>query len=168
MTEYPMIYYRTSSTPNTNPTYSTAPLMLANAAPQCIVFKRPNSSLDQISTNYINNINYYSSITNDGSRLRNLQDNGIESATLTLTGIFTQTGVSDLNKLAYVFAEQSQTDTVHVKGNVGFYSPNATYFSIDPTGGAGAFGYSIKELNVSRVTKVPNLYVFSLTLGLGL
>lgn len=167
--QYPMLYYRTPSTPNTNPTYATPANMLANAPSQCIVFKRPKSSLDSISTNYKNNINYYGGISNDGSRIINIQDNGIDNYTLTLNGIFTvDQGSTDLSKLAFVFAEQLQTDNVHTKGNVGFYSPNASFFSVDPSGGNGAVGYSIKELNVNRATKIPNLYSFSLILGLGL
>lgn len=167
--QYPMLYYRTTSTPNTNPSYSTPALMLANASSQCIVFKRPKSSLDSIGTNYKNNINYYGAISNDGSRIINIQDNGIDNYTLTLNGIFTvDQGSTDLSKLAFVFAEQLQTDNIHTKGNVGFYSPNAPFFNVDPSGGVGALGYSIKELNVNRSTKIPNLYVFSLVLGLGL
>lgn len=169
MTSYPMIYYRTSSTPNTNPTYATPALMLANASSQCIVFSRPKSSLDSISTNYKNNINYFNGISNDGSRISNIQDNGFGGQTLTLNGVFTvDNGTSDLNKLAFIFAEGLQTDTIHTKGHIGFYSPNAPYFSVDPAGGTFAAGYSIKELNVNRATKVPNLYVFSIILGLAI
>lgn len=167
--KYPMIYYRTPSTPNTNPSYSTPDLMLTNAPSQCIVFNRPNSSLDNVSTNYKNNINYYAGISNDGSRIINIQDNGISNYTLTLNGVFTvDHGGTDLNKLAFIFAEQLQTDSVHTKGNIGFYSPNSPFFSVDPTGGGSAIGYSIKELNISKSTKVVNLYVFSIVLGLGL
>lgn len=149
-----MIYYRTSSTITTS--LSSLP------SSQKLIFTTPTNILESISESYTNNIIDIPVPISDGTRKINKQDNGLSSYGFSISGVFDKpsTDLTTLNLLRTT----KQVTTDHPYGCIGFYSPNAPQFSIDPI---TTRGLTIKNTNVGYAGQKKTRYGFTISLSFG-
>lgn len=159
-----ILYHRTATTPASDPLYNTVAKLLAAKPAQCLEFIFPNDMLEGSRKRYENNIKHIPSSTPDGTRKASTQENGLKSSTLILRGNFKNPDAdTDLKKLE-IFAISSQIDTLHVFGHIGFFSPNATRLTLDPT---PTIGYTIDYIETGRIGQRGSIYDFEVGLSIG-
>lgn len=171
------LFFRTVSTPKSNALYDTSAKMLARSNSdthtdlvytlqvnkQVLAFDISDYILESIGESYSNNIIDLPVPTSDGTRKINKQENGLRSKSLTIKGIFRNASGSDIEKLERM-RQIPQVDGTHKFGVIGFYSPNATRFSLDPDGDAG---YTITDTAIGFVSGSQKKYDFQVTLSFG-
>ena len=98
-----------------------------------------------------------------GTRKINKQENGLKSITIDINGRFRKpaSGLDADVGILRTMATRSNLDTSHPFGNVGFYSPNAPEFSIDPNATSTNAG-SPQSGTVTPATKGLTLDSFSI------
>ena len=171
------LFFRTLSTPKSNNNYSDSAEILARANSdthtdlgytlqvnkQVLAFDISDYILESIAEQYENNIIDIPVPTSDGTRKINKQENGLRSRTLTIKGIFRNKTDSDIEKLERM-RQIPQVDTTHKYGVIGFYSPNALRFSLDPDGNVG---YTIVNTTIGYMGAAKKRYDFMITLSFG-
>jgi hypothetical protein len=130
---------------------------------QVLAFGISDYILESISESYDNNVIDIPVPTSDGTRKINKQENGIRSRTLTIRGIFKNDTNSDI-KILERMRQRQQVDTTHKFGIIGFYSPNADRFSLDPDGNAG---YTISSTSIGFAGQSKKRYDFTVVLSFG-
>ena len=98
---------------------------------QKLDFTFPDNVLEGLSEQYSNNIINIPVPNSEGVRRINKQENGLRSLSITINGVLKNTQ-SDIQKLKTI-RQTPQLDLQHPYGRIGFYSPNATEFSLDPS-----------------------------------
>lgn len=172
-----LLYHRTISTLSDTVGATTPELLLANHASQVLEFDFPENILEGVKFAYENNMSDIPAPNSDGVKKINKQENGLRSIKLTINGVFKNAIPSTLNadiaKLKNM-AKLSQTDLKHVFGIIGFYSPNAAEFSLDPDATTGALpagkatiGYTLESFNLGYVGQQRTRYDFQVTLSFG-
>ena len=171
------LFFRTVSTPKSNNNYENSTELLGRANSdthtdlgytlqvnkQVLAFDISDYILESIGESYSNNIIDLPVPTSDGTRKINKQENGLRSKSLTIKGIFRNASGSDIEKLERM-RQIPQVDATHKFGVIGFYSPNATRFSLDPDGDAG---YTITDTMIGFVSGAQKKYDFQVTLSFG-
>lgn len=130
---------------------------------QVLAFDISDYILESIGESYDNNVIDIPVPTSDGTRKINKQENGLRGRTLTIKGIFKNDTNSDIKKLERM-RQRQQVDTTHKFGIIGFYSPNAERFSLDPDGNAG---YTISSTTIGFQGSSKKRYDFQVTLSFG-
>jgi hypothetical protein len=116
----------------------------------------------------------------DGTRKINKQENGLREIKMILKGRFKKplsdagdpTNDAEIAKLI-LFAKTLQVNTVYPYGIIGFYSPNAPEFSLDPdattspSNTPATKGYTIESWDLGFMTPRVMSYDFSVTLSFG-
>ena len=145
-----------------------------------LVFTFSDNLLEGMDFNYQNNVLDIPVPISTGLRKINKQDNGLKSITLTINGEFkipydgtipNQIPVldDDIARLKS-FASMVQVDVKHPFGKIGFFSPNAPEFSLDPDAATSAnanFGYTLQNLRIGYMGQKTTRYGFSATLTYG-
>jgi|TARA_R110000824_G_scaffold355635_1_gene542843 hypothetical protein len=182
-----IIYYRTLSTLSNTTNATTPSALLSNFPLQCLEFTFSDNLLESIQTTYTNNIVDYPVPNSSGVRKINKQDNGISSFNLIVSGRFKKpinaSGIPQINTdIAKIvtMSKISQIDTSHPFGVIGFYSPNAPEFTLDPNAtstNAGSpqsgtvtpatKGYTISSWELGYMTPKITSYDFRITLSYG-
>ena len=152
-----MIYYRTS---NTTVSLVSNPINLPTA--QKLSFVTPTNILEVVNETYVNNIIDIPVPISDGTRKINKQDNGLNSYSFSISGIFDKP-VTDLVTLN-LLRTTKQITTDHPYGCIGFYSPNAPQFNIDPI---ATRGLTIKNTAIGYTGQKKTRYGFSISLSFG-
>ena len=158
-----ILYYRTSSSKQ-GTTANPADL----PTNQKLTFTVPSNVLEVIDEVYTNNIIDIPVPISDGTRKINKQDNGLSSYTFTISGVL-ENATTDLAILNTLRTTQQVTPE-HPFGCIGFYSPNAPQFSIDPNanGATNATkGLTIQSTRVGFAGQKKKRYGFSVTLSFG-
>lgn len=158
-----ILYYRTaSSKQGTTANPSDLPTN------QKLTFTVPAHVLEVVDEVYTNNIIDIPVPISDGTRKINKQDNGLSSYTFTISGVL-ENATTDLATLNTLRTAQQVTPE-HPFGCIGFYSPNAPQFSIDPNanGATNATkGLTIQSTRVGFAGQKKKRYGFSVTLSFG-
>jgi len=173
------LFFRTIGTPKSDTDYDTSTKLLnspvamngtanglgysLSVTKQVLAFDISDYILESIGESYSNNIIDIPVPTSDGTRKINKQENGLRSKTLTIKGMFRNSSSSDIEKLERM-RQIPQVDVTHKFGVIGFYSPNATRFSLDPDGSAG---YTITDTSIGFVSGSQKKYDFQVTLSFG-
>ena len=139
---------------------------------QKLDFTFPDNVLEGVSESYSNNIINIPVPNSEGVRRINKQENGLKSITLKINGVLKNTQ-TDIQKLKTI-RQTPQLDLQHPYGRVGFYSPNATEFSLDPsatisgsTNVPATQGYTISDVDIGYIGQKKTRYSFQLTLNFG-
>lgn len=163
MTNIATLYFRTFATRSA---LYTVPQLISSFPSQVLQFVTPSEILEGISLDDANNIISQPSPTNDGTRFIRHVDNGEKSFKFRIYGSFLNVSPSvntDIQKLQ-TFKNQLNSDTYHVFGNLGFYSPNAERFSYDCN---NLFGFMIEDYHIERFSRNGIVYDFFVDLSLG-
>lgn len=153
-------------------TNATDPVELqANFPLQVLDFTFSDNVLEGIDFTYSNNITDITAPLSDGTRRMNKQENGLGGITLSINGVFSnpKTLNTDIAKLKLI-ASRVQLDGKHIYGKIGFYSPNAPEFSLDPNataGGNATIGYTVSGFKIGYIGQQVTRYGFSITLSFG-
>lgn len=182
-----ILYYRTPTTLSNTTNATTPSALLANFNSQCLEFTFSDNLLESIQSTYTNNVVDYPVPNSSGTRKINKQDNGVKSLSLIIKGRFKKplnaSGVpiidTEINKLIAI-SKILQVGVDHPFGVVGFYSPNAPQFSLDPnatsdnTGSPqsgtvtpATKGYTISSWDLGYASPNITAYDFSVTLSYG-
>ncbi len=170
-----LLYYRTPSTLSDTVGATTPELLLTNFPNQVLEFIFPENLLEGISFVYENNVISIPAPNSDGVKKISKQENGVRNISLVINGVFKNNKVinTDIGKLKNM-AQLSQVDGKHVNGIIGFFSPNAPEFSLDPNATAGALpigkatlGYTLESFRIGYVGQKTNRYDFSVNLSFG-
>lgn len=134
-------------------------------------FTFPDNILEGIGFDYVNNVVDQPVPIGDGTRKINKTDNGIRSIDLVINGVFKnpKSLSSDIAKLTLI-SSSVQTDAKHIFGRVGFYSPNAPDFSLDPnatTSAPATRGYTVSGFHLGYVGQKTTRYDFQIKLSYG-
>jgi hypothetical protein len=139
---------------------------------QILTFTFPDNVLEGISESYTNNIISIPVPNSEGVRRINKQENGLKSITLKINGVLKNTQ-TDIQKLKTI-RQTPQLDLQHPYGRIGFYSPNATEFSLDPSATVSGStdvpatqGYTINNVDIGYIGQKKTRYSFQLTLNFG-
>jgi hypothetical protein len=172
-----ILYYRTTSTfkgASSSATYWNPDDLPSN---QKLVFSFSDNMLEGIDFQYQNNVLDISAPNADGTRRINKQDNGLKMCSLTINGVFKIPISSNLPALdtdiyaLKTMASMSQVDTYHPFGKIGFYSPNAPEFSLDPNAQSSSTvatrGFTLSSLRIGYIGQKTTRYGFSVTLNFG-
>tara|TARA_R110002051_G_scaffold218643_2_gene282461 strand:+ start:2493 stop:3023 length:531 start_codon:yes stop_codon:yes gene_type:complete len=131
-------------------------------------FTTPTNILEVVDEVYTNNIIDIPVPISDGTRKINKQDNGLSSYIFTINGVF-ENNLNDLTMLN-TLRKMQQVTTEHPFGCLGFYSPNAPQFSIDPNanGSTNATkGLTLKSTRIGFAGQKKKRYGFAVTLSFG-
>lgn len=151
---------------------ATTPVELATNFPaQVLSFTFSDNILEGANFTYTNNITDIPAPLSNGTRRINKQENGLSGITLSINGVFDnpKTLNSDIAKLKLI-SSRVQLDAKHIYGKIGFYSPNASEFSLDPNATAGTnatIGYTISSFKIGYIGQQVTRYGFSVTLSFG-
>lgn len=171
-----VLYYRTTSTlsdnalyPNPSSDYTT--FITNMPSTQVLEFDFPENILEGIKFSYQNNVINLPAPNNDGVKLINKQENGLRGVDLTINGVLRnpKTINADITTLKRM-ATLSQIDTKHIYGIVGFYSPNAPEFSLDPNATSSlnaTKGYTLNSFTIGYVGQQTTRYDFRVELSFG-
>ena len=173
------LFFRTIGTPKSDTDYDTSTKLLESpvamngtanglgyslsVTKQVLAFDISDYILESVAEQYENNVIDIPVPTSDGTRKINKQENGLRSRTLTIKGIFRNKTDSDIEKLERMRQIQ-QVDVIHKYGVIGFYSPNALRFSLDPDGNVG---YTIVNTTIGYMGVAKKRYDFLVTLSFG-
>ena len=139
-------------------------------AGQKLEFDFPDNILEGISDSYSNNVVNIPVPISDGTRRVNKQENGMKSLTLTINGVFKNPNSNtDIAKLKTI-RQTPQLDQAHPFGRIGFYSPTASAFSLDPSASSSANatqGYTIDSVQIGFVGQKKTRYSFTVVLSFG-
>lgn len=174
-----ILFYRTTSTfkgSNSSSQYWN-PTSLPQA--QKLVFTFSDNLLEGINFQYQNNVLDIPAPNSEGIRKINKQENGLKSAVLEIVGSFKIPITNampaldaDISKLK-LMSSMSQIDSIHPYGRIGFYSPNAPEFSIDPNATANninnsaTLGLTISSIKIGYVGQKTTRYSFNVSLSFG-
>lgn len=128
-----MIFYRTPTTLQSNPTYDTPAKLLALKPDQCLLFTPPDNLAAKLDEDYTNNI-VRKIPPNPAGRRINQTDEGVAGWIVNIEGNFLAGTVGADTKI-HAFRVLPQSDSVHEFGIFGILWPNGpTYLqSIDPS-----------------------------------
>ena len=139
---------------------------------QILTFTFPDNVLEGLSESYTNNIIDIPVPNSEGVRRVNKQENGLKSVSLMINGMLKNTQ-TDIQKLKTI-RQTPQLDAQHPFGRIGFYSPNATEFSLDPSATIvssadvpATQGYTISAVKIGYTGQSKTRYSFSATLNFG-
>ena len=139
---------------------------------QKLDFTFPDNVLEGLKEDYKNNIIDIPVPNSEGVRRINKQENGLQSISLSINGMLKNTQ-TDIQKLKTI-RQTPQLDVQHPFGRIGFYSPNATEFSLDPsatvsgsTNVPATQGYTIGDVEIGYAGQKKTRYTFSATLSFG-
>lgn len=153
-----LLYYRTT----TSKTTTTAdPQNLPSG--QKLEFTFPTDLLESIQEAYSNNIKRSPIPNQDGTRKVNVQENGLESYTITISGVFKKSpeaGISTIRNMRKIL----QVDAHHIYGKFGLKIDNAPQYDIDPT---DVKGLHIISTSIGYRSPEVARYDFQITLGFG-
>ncbi|MBF85124.1 MAG: hypothetical protein CL489_11745 [Acidobacteria bacterium] len=149
---------------------------------QKLEFIADDNLMEQLEVHYTNNVIDLPVPIADGTRKINKQENGLRSIKLIVRGRFrkphgagTNTTIvdTDIAKLI-AMSKKLQVNTAYPYGIIGFYSPNAPEFSLDPnatsvgaTDTPATKGYTIESWNLGYVGSKVKSYDFSVNLSFG-
>lgn len=139
-------------------------------------FTFADNLLEGIDFNYQNNVLNIPVPISSGLRKINKQDNGLKLITLTINGKFKIPKFNseaildtDIAKLK-LMSSMLQIDETHPFGKIGFYSPNAPEFTLDPnatSSSSSTIGYTMNSLRIGFMGQKSTRYGFSVTLDYG-
>ena len=139
---------------------------------QKLEFTFPDNVLEGLTETYTNNIINIPVPNSEGVRRINKQENGLKSVSVSVKGLLKNTQ-TDIQKLKTI-RQTPQLDLQHPNGRIGFYSPNATEFSLDPsatvsgsTNVPATQGYTISDVTIGYAGQTKTRYSFQLTLNFG-
>jgi hypothetical protein len=171
-----LLYFRTDGT---HPVYTASTTsdavsvsqLLATYPDQVLEFDFPENILEGMKLSYDNNVVNIPAPNSDGVKLINKQENGLRGVELVINGVFKnpKTINTDITKLKNL-ATMSQVDSKHIYGIVGFYSPNAPEFSLDPNAtviSTATKGYTLSSFTIGYVGQNVTRYDFRVTLSFG-
>lgn len=168
-----LIYYRDpdNNTLSDDAGATTPELLATNFPDQVLSFTFSDNVLEGMNFSYVNNITDLPAPLSDGTRRINKQENGLSSVILSINGVFSnpKTLNSDIAKLKLI-ASRVNLDEKHIYGNVGFYSPNASEFNLDPnatTGSKATIGFTVTSFKIGYVGQENTRYGFSVVLSFG-
>lgn len=175
-----LIYMRSDGTdtdPFNVPTLSdtagaTTPELLATNFPdQVLSFTFSENVLEGMNFTYTNNITDLPAPLSDGTRRINKQENGLSGVTLSINGVFSnpKTLNTDIAKLKLI-ASRIQLDAKHIYGKIGFFSPNASEFNLDPNATSAlnaTIGFTVSSFKIGYVGQENTRYGFSVILSFG-
>lgn len=136
---------------------------------QKLTFEFPDNVLEGIQDVYQNNIIDLPVPISDGTRRINKQENGLTRKEITINGIFKNPDIDDdVKKLEIIRGTLQVTDEFPF-GVVGFDSPNAERFSLDPEDGNSPSeqGFTVKQTTIGFVGQKKTRYAFQVTLSFG-
>lgn len=154
---------------------TTPELLLTNHPLQVLEFDFPDNVLEGINFNYQNNITSIPAPNSEGIKRINKVENGLKSLTLVINGVFrnNKTINADIAILKDM-ATRSQVDLKHVAGIIGFFSPNAPEFNLDPNATTGALpigkatiGYTLESFKIGFIGQENTRYDFQVMLSFG-
>jgi hypothetical protein len=171
-----ILYYRTGiyikGSSASDPYFDPVDLPTSYKVP----FNFPDNLLEGIDYQYQNNVLDIPVPNSLGIRKINKQDNGLKTVQLTLNGEFlipktagVKTVDADILKLK-LMASMLQVEDKHPYGKIGFYSPNAPEFSLDPNATSSlnaTKGYTLTSLRIGYIGQKTTRYGFSVTLAFG-
>ena len=173
-----ILFYRTDSTIgseiDTRKKASGSTYYNPTALPsaQKLDFTFPDNVLEGLKESYTNNIIDIPVPNSEGVRRVNKQENGLKSVSLMINGMLKNTQ-TDIQKLKTI-RQTPQLDAQHPFGRIGFYSPNATEFSLDPSATIvsgvnvpATQGYTISAVTIGYTGQSKTRYSFSATLNFG-
>jgi len=131
---------------------------------QKLEFIFPADIMEGVNETYQNNIKQIPVPNQDGARKLNVQENGLQTATFTLNGVFEKGGTTLGITRLKAFRIRKQVDTTHLFGSFGIEIDNAPEFNLDPNTTLGLF---IQSTTVGYAGQRFTRYDFSVTLGLG-
>jgi hypothetical protein len=167
-----ILYWRT---PTTRADQYTVANLTSN---QKLTFTVPDNILSSIQFSYQNNVLDIPVPNSNAVRRINKQENGLRSIRLIISGRFKKPldgsgdpmEDTDIQKLIDM-SKMSQVDASHPYGIIGFYSPNAPEFSLDPNAtGASApatKGYTIESWDLGYMSPKITAYDFRVVLSFG-
>lgn len=171
-----LLYFRTDGT---HPVYTASTTsdavsvsqLLSIYPDQVLEFDFPENILEGMRLNYDNNVISIPAPNSEGVKLINKQENGLRGIELTINGVFKnpKTLSTDIAKLKNM-ATMSQIDSKHIYGIVGFYSPNAPEFSLDPNATVATNatkGYTLSSFTIGYAGQQVTRYDFRVTLSFG-
>ncbi len=139
---------------------------------QKLEFEFPDNILEGIQEEWQNNVIDLPVPISDGTRRINKQENGLMQRLLTINGVFKNPDInSDILKL-YDIRSRLQVTEDFPFGVVGFESPNADRFNLDPADVVDANdnsrqGYTVKTTTIGFVGQKKTRYGFQITLSFG-
>lgn len=168
-----LLYFRDTNSLRDDVGAATPIDLLANFEPQVLEFDFPENVLEGLSFDYANNVIDIPAPNSEGKRRINKQENGLRGVTLTINGVFRnpkpQILSADIAKLKKM-AALPQIDNDNIFGVVGFFSPNALEFSLDPDASnatKGTIGYTIQSFRIGYVGQKTTRYDFQVILSFG-
>ena len=153
-----LLYYRTTTTRYAD---ENDPTNLPSG--QKLEFTFPTDLLESIQESYSNNIKRSPIPNQDGTRKVNVQENGLESYTITISGVFKKSpeaGISTIRNMRKLL----QVDAHHIYGKFGLKIDNAPQYDIDPT---DVKGLHIISTSIGYRSPEVARYDFQITLGFG-
>ena len=168
-----LLYFRDSNSLRDDTGAATPDDLLANFSDQVLEFDFPENVLEGLSFDYKNNVIDIPAPNSEGKRRINKQENGLRGITLTINGVFRnpnpQILSADIAKLKKMSVLQ-QLDDDNIFGIIGFFSPNALEFALDPdalNATRGTIGYTIESFRIGYVGQKLTRYDFQVILSFG-
>lgn len=168
-----LLYFRDSNSLRDDIGAATPDDLLANFPSQVLEFDFPENVLEGLSFDYRNNVIDIPAPNSEGQRRINKQENGLRGITMTINGVFRnpkpQILSADIKKLKDIAVIQ-QVDDDNIFGVIGFFSPNALEFSLDPNAlnaTRGTVGFTMESFRIGYVGQKPTRYDFQVTLSFG-
>lgn len=168
-----LIYFRDTNSLRDDAGAVTPDDLLANFSDQVLEFDFPENVLEGLSFDYKNNVIDIPAPNSDGVKRINKQENGLRGINLTINGVFRNpkpeilsVDIAKLKKMAVL----PQVDTDNIFGVIGFFSPNALEFSLDPdalNATKGTIGYTIESYRIGYVGQKTTRYDFQVILSFG-
>lgn len=175
-----ILYFRDGETGNG---YTDTGTISGLNASQKLEFVADDNLMEALEFHYTNNIIDIPVPVADGTRKINKQENGLRSIKLIVRGRFRKPHEinngsvdpivdTDIAKLI-VMSKRLQVNTAYPYGIIGFDSPNAPEFSLDPnattanSGTPATKGYTIETWNLGYMGSKVKTYDFSVSLSFG-
>lgn len=168
-----LLYFRDTNSLRDDTGATTPTDLLANFPTQVLEFDIPDNVLEAMTFDYVNNVIDIPAPNSGGTKRMNKQENGLRSIILTIKGVFRNpkpTALSaDIAKIKK-FAALQQVDDDNIYGVIGFFSPNALEFSLDPdalNATKGTIGYTLQSFRIGYVGQETTRYDFQVILSFG-